>query len=420
MRLKRFTKPNFLKEIGRELLGRFLSPFVSALTERKIPLPAPDLRDDEYFGALSRVAMSPDGLPDDMIEALYSIEEMATEEGQERLERAISQGELALKFGEKSSRGDIAMQAYLAAPELLAEKSNEMRLARLSSFEYYGCKTPVDRSGSFVEPPPETLALVTADLNAWFTENNRGEQTVYVEPYAIEGEFWFLVRHGDTFARLAKLEKGKLKMLHFRPAKDDVVVYSPKRDEIRIHAGTKGERELYQRTFGQRLFGEPKYFSERKAFTLEPLREDGPTALDMEGVGGIDRAVLREYEISFGGAFNTVVIRKEDDIFESAEARGQKAIPDAGRVVRATFDVYFEGEAKPRRVQVRPPNALKLGRYCDAGIIQRWLSEKKFRDVTKPEKGAALPYILPPPPLPLPASLAGAASLVAAEAAAPA
>src|SRR5437667_6059502 len=117
MRLYRVTKPNFLRESGRELLGRFSSPFVGGLAERKIALPAAELDDDKYFGALSRVAMSPEGLPDEMIEALYSIEEMATEEGQERLERAVAQGELVLKFEEKSSRGDIAVQAYLAAPE---------------------------------------------------------------------------------------------------------------------------------------------------------------------------------------------------------------------------------------------------------------------------------------------------------------
>jgi len=130
-------------------------------------------------------------------------------------------------------------------------------------------------------------------------------------------------------------------MLHFRPAKDDVVVYSPKRDEIRIHAGSKGERDLYQRTFGERLFGEPEHFSERKAFTLEPLRVDGPAALEVDGIGDITRIVLVEYEIAWGGKYNTVVIRREDDIFEAAESREQTAIPDGGRLVRAAFLVYF-------------------------------------------------------------------------------
>ncbi len=389
MKFKRFTKPGFLKGIGRELLGRFFDRFKDEMAETKIVLPTPELKDDEYFKAMSRVAMLPDGLPDGLFEAVYAIEEMATDEGQERLEKAVEDGQVDLKLDEKSSRGDIAMQVYLAAPEVLAQKNNELRLARLSSFEYFGSKEPVDRSDSFVTPTKAAIELVTADLNEWFKNNNRGDQTVFVELYTIEAEFWFLVRHGDTFARMPKLEKGKLKMLHFRPAKDDVVVYSPEREEIRIHAGTKREKELYQKTFGIRLFGDDRYFSERKAFSLEPLRADGPDALDWIGNGEVDRIVLREIEIAWGGGFNEVVIRKADDLFAAAAASEgkRKAIPDGGRLVRAAFDVYFVGVKKPRKVQVRPPNILKLGRYCDASVVQRWLSEKGFRETVKVENG---------------------------------
>ena len=211
-------------------------------------------------------------------------------------------------------------------------------------------------------PGTPVLDLVTADLDSWFRDNNRGEENAFIEPYAIDGEFWFLVRHGDTFARLEKLERGRrLRMLHFRPAKNDVVVYTPERDEIRIHAGTKGERELYRRAFGKRLLDDDRYFSERKAFTLEPLRAEGAKVLERDGDGEVARIVLREIEVAFGGGFNDVVIRKSDDVFAAALARGREAIPDGGRLIRAAFDFWFTGAKKPRKVQVRPPNVLKLG-----------------------------------------------------------
>ena len=99
----------------------------------------------------------------------------------------------------------------------------------------------------------------------------------------LTGEWWFVIRHGDTFLRTAKVEKQKITFLHFRPAKDDVVVFSPGYEELRIHAATKGERELYREEFGVRLRGDGKYFSERKSFTLEPLRVDGAGALKWDG-----------------------------------------------------------------------------------------------------------------------------------------
>jgi len=390
MKFKKFIKASFLKGIGRDLLGRFFAPFAAELAEKKIEIPAASVKDEEFYMALSKVAMAPDGLPDGLIEAVFKVEAMATADGQERLEKAAEQGRFVLNCSDKSSHGDIAVQAFLAAPEVLAEKHNELLLTRLSSFEYFSSKKPVDRSASFVVPSQVTLDLVTADLDAWFKAHSRGEQTTWIEIFPMDGEFWFLVRHGDTFARTAKVDKRKMEMLHFRPAKDDVVVFSPQRDEIRIHAGTKGERELYQETFGVRLFGDPRYFSERKAYTLEPLRADQADALDTAGIGGIERIVLREFVILWPGGFNEVVTRRADDIFSAAQARGKIAIPDGGRLLSAAFDFYFEGAKKPRKVELRPPNVLKLGRHCDAGLVHQWLSAKHLRDgLIVPEAKAA-------------------------------
>jgi hypothetical protein len=197
------------------------------------------------------------------------------------------------------------------------------------------------------------------------------------------------VRHGDALARMAKLDKGKLKMLHFRPAKDDVVVYSPQRDEIRIHAGTKGEKELYRTAFGWRLQGSPDYFSERKAYTLDPLRTDGPDALSVDGVPEIEKIVLTEFELQWRGGLNDSLVKKSNDIFASAKARGKKAIPDSGNLVRAGFDFYFEGVKKPRKVQIRPWNTLKLGRHCDARPVHEWLSKRGFRTTMAGNKSAS-------------------------------
>jgi hypothetical protein len=169
-------------------------------------------------------------------------------------------------------------------------------------------------------------------------------------------------------------------MLHYRPEKDDVVVYSPELDEIRIHAGTKGEREVYRKQFGQRLFGDDNYFSQKKAYTLEPLRTSKADALDVEGVGGdLERVVLREYEVAFDNGFEEVLIKKATDIFAAAEERlvRRDAIPTGGRLVRAAFDLYFAGKKKARKLQIRTPNTLKLGRHCDARVVQKWLSKAR-------------------------------------------
>jgi hypothetical protein len=379
MKFRKFTKPQFLKSIGRELLGQLFTTFATDMASKNIAMPDAALPDDVYYKSLSNVAMSPDGLPDNMIDTLYAIEEMANVEGQERLENAVTEAGLGLTFAEQSSHGDIAVQVFLASPALLVQTHNEVKLGRLAAFDYFGCPEPEDRSASFIPPTPEVLALLTADLDGWFKEHNRGKQTVHVEIKPMDGEFWFLVRHGDTFARAPKVENGQMSVLHFRPAKDDVVVYSSKRDEIRIHAGTKGEKELYRQTFGERLFGDPENFSDRKTYTLEPLRTDTIDSLDVSDIAGLDKIVLREFELNWKGGFNDSMIRKSDDVFAAAAKRERPAFPDSGIIQRAALDFYFNGQKKPRRVQVRIPNTLKLGRHCDAALVHEWLSLRGFR-----------------------------------------
>jgi hypothetical protein len=194
--------------------------------------------------------------------------------------------------------------------------------------------------------------------------------------------------------RTAKVEKQQTTFLHYRPAKDDVVVFSPGYDELRIHAATKGEKQLYRREFGLRLRDDANYFSERKCFTLEPLRQDGAGVLKWDGNGDVSRIVLREFELEGCGGRHDAIIQKADDIFASAAARGKRAFPDGGKLVMAGFDFYFRGMKQPRKVEVRPPNILKLGRHCDGALVQKWLSEMGFRETATAEEPNTPPFAL--------------------------
>ena len=140
LRFKRFAKVHFLKGVGRKLLARFFERFTGELAEQKVDLPKEDLPDDEYFRGLSKLLLSPEGLPGELCEALFAIDEMANEAGQERLQRAVAQSKVELKFELESSHGDVAMQVWLARPELFAATHNAQRLRRLSAFEYFGTK----------------------------------------------------------------------------------------------------------------------------------------------------------------------------------------------------------------------------------------------------------------------------------------
>jgi hypothetical protein len=264
IKFKRFTRLQTLQRIGRPLLVRFFERFHSELTGQKLSLPDPDAPEAEWFRSVTGLLASPEVLPDRLTEALYAIDEMASPDGHERLEKAAAEAQLPIEFQANSSRADIALQVWLAAPELLARIHNQHRLRRLTAFEYFGTAVPPAERPPVPTPDQTTLRHLNDVLDPWFTRHQRGRNTSRIEFYRLQTstdsepsleEFWFLVRHGDPFTRAPKVDEQKTEIIHFRPERDDVVVFSPARDEIRINCRTRGERDLYVRSFGLCLRG---------------------------------------------------------------------------------------------------------------------------------------------------------------------
>ncbi len=369
IKFRHFTKPQLLKRIRRDLLARFFAQFTN------LALPPPSLPDAEYFDSLARLLLAPESLPERLTEARFAIDEMSTVRAQAQLEASPEWAELQPLLAPDSSPPEIALQIWLVAPALLARVHNAQRLRRLTTFEYFGSPSSSSSSFSF-----SALNALSDSLDRWVARNHRGHRTTRVELYPLDGEFWFLVRHGDVFTRTPKVEAQKTEILHFRPERDDVIVYSPEHEEIRINARTKGERELYREQFGLHLHGSADYFSRRETYTLEPLRADGPQALRAAELSGLTQIILREIEIAFDNGNHEVITTAADDLFDrSLQPRQPDPIPRDGRLARALFEVQFTGGVAPRAVEVRPPNILKLGRGCDAQLVQRWLSSRGFR-----------------------------------------
>lgn len=388
LRFKRFTRIQILKRIGRDLLERFLRPFEPELQSQGLELPGLALDDAAYFLALGRLLAAPEQLPDRLNEALFAIDELCCPEGQEQLELAIARAGLQISFAPGSSREDMALQLWLADPALLARVHNQQRLRRLTTFEHFATGLPPEERPAFTAPTRATLNALAASLDHWFARHQRGHNTTRIELCSLgadsraETEFCFLVRHGDSFARTPKVEAQETEILHFRPERDDVIIYSPRHDEVRINARTKGERDHYVRMFGLHLRGREDYFSSRRTYTLEPLRMLGQESLEPADDADIAKIVLREIEIAWENPLLGRTIREADDLFASPAEPGAslaQVLPGSGRLARAAFDVHFHHARRPRPVQIRLPNILKVGRHCDALSVDRWLCRRGFR-----------------------------------------
>lgn len=367
--LRKFSEPGRLKTIRPDRLITFLAPFSDYLERRGCILPSVPSSEIDYK-ALAGILMHPeDSVPREMVDALYFVHEMADDEQMDELLASAKERRLALDTDDDSSPADIAVQVWLAAPDLLQEKHAEAKAIRQKNFVYFAGRHGKRRS--FPHTNRDVLRLLERSLDDWFREHRRGEGSrVFV--FDNGRKVWILVRHGMPFRREGSVRQGgRSSVEYYRPEIHDVLIYDTEMDDLGVHAGTKGEQDLYLRQIGAHLFGDPEYFPRADKFTLDPLIKHGRAILQCDDVPGLEGVSFVEYHRYWGGDFKELEIKKATEIFGALDDKHY--LLAGGRMVRAVFKVKFAGSKRPRSATIRPPNIAKYDRDSDSDIIETWL-----------------------------------------------
>jgi hypothetical protein len=374
--LRRFTNYATLTAIRPVHLLRLIAPYKDYFASRGMPLPEEDSIPANFpYAPIAQILMTTDAaIPQDLIEALYYIHEMASPAGHEAMIEALDEGAIVLDAGENATALDLAIQIWLKDRRLLEQLHSEQNLARPRSFDYF--RADQEQPSEFKLPGTEALGQLEADLDRWFVRKRRGAAT-RVYAYGREGGAWFLVRHGEPLKHESVIQDGESTCIFFRPEKYDVIAYDAQTDEIRINARTKGERDLYRTMFGRHLFGSDHHFGEQSRFTLEPLRRDGHTALMCQDVRGLEYVKLKEIQFFWGGNYNEVEIHKAEDVFAAIEDR-RVVLPKDPRVSKATFAVKFKDAKAERTATISSTNRAYYKRDDDGGILETWMRRRGF------------------------------------------
>jgi hypothetical protein len=372
--LGQFSHVETLKHIGREYLIALLEPHAEFFAGRSVKIPSASGKEALDYDGLIEVFMAPGrDTPNDLADALFFINEMATFEGMDDLVEEARVAGLRLD-GPNLTPADVAVQVWLQNKDILQQKHAEQFLTKPRSFEYFQTKeNPVPE---FFVPKAKTLRALERALDDWFDEHHRGRGT-RVFAYAREDGCWFLVRHGDPFKREGSIDDGEPSSVYYRPEKFDVLVYDPKLGEIHMNARSKGEKDLYRAEFGRHIFGSPDFFPGTGKYTLEPLRTGGRNSLVCTDVDGMESVRLVEIQYAWGGKFHETETRKADDVFGALEERDRQ-MPQKARIVLARFKVKFTESKTPRTVTIRPSNVAQYQRDADSTLVEQWLLNRGF------------------------------------------
>lgn len=370
-----FTNPDRLKHIAPKRLLAFLDPWKGYFSARGVDLSEADA-DDMPLEDIAHVLMNPDAtVPEDMVNALYYVDETASHESMEELLDRAGKAGIDIDDDTETSAADVAVQIWLAQPMLLQRQHAETVAFARSNFMYFA-----GSGGSDAEPPEMLEAqrmLMQNRMDGWFEKKRRGRGCrIFAFPRG--NKIWFLVRHGLPMRREGKhLDDGEGGIAFYRPQQHDVLIYDAETDEMGVNAGTKGERTLYLEVIGDVLFGDETYFDLSERFTLDPLREVGPASLECEDIEGMAKVRLAEIGRYWAGAEPRTEIHRAADLFKAFGERWSDQLKN-GSLTHATFKVTFEGSKRERTVTIRPANIARYERDSDTDVIDAWLKVRGF------------------------------------------
>jgi hypothetical protein len=372
--LRHFSRPETLRTIATDRLINFLNPHRQFFSSRGLALPPTGSSEELDYSRLIGVFLSPNKkTPSELIDALYVVDEMATDEGMEALLDEVERQGLKI-LGSDHTPADVAVHVYLINKRILERIHAEHHVARVRSFESY--QTDRSKKPRFRSPSAKQLEALASELDDWFEGRKRGRGARIWMVERADGVL-FLVRHGELFKREESMDGIEPSSVCFRPLKYDVLFYSPHVGELLVNARSKGEKELYRAQFGKHLFGDADLFPGTEKYTLNPLREQGEASLTCSDIVGIDWVKLVEVQFLFGGDPYEVVTRKSGDMFSLLELRG-KPFPEGGRIIRATFKIKFSDSKMPRSVVIKPSNIAQFTRDDDSVLVEEWLEARGF------------------------------------------
>lgn len=367
---RRFSHPETFKRIEPARLLALLSPHREFFEAHGILLPVPGGLPFFDYPQIAGVLASPgEDAPPALLDALYFIHELATEEGMDKL---LEDSELRGELGHDPTPADVAVYFWLRDREALERKHAEANLSRPRTFDHF----LAEKAGGLDRITSNQLESLEHSLDGWFIEHKRGRGCALFN-YRRGEEMWFLIRHGAPFRREGSLVDGQPSSVYYRPERFDVVIYNSTIGELRVNTGSKAQLDLYREYFGLHLFGSVGHFPQKQKYTLEPLRSDGSQSLVCADVEGLEWITLRQIQYFWPGSVGDIEIHKSENIFAMLEAR-RKALPEKARLMAATFHVKFADSRRPRTVAIRVPNVASFQRDDDSKLIERWLVNRGF------------------------------------------
>ncbi|MFZ5477856.1 MAG: hypothetical protein ACOZNI_13865 [Myxococcota bacterium] len=190
------------------------------------------------------------------------------------------------------------------------------------------------------------------------------------------GRVHFQVLRGYHLQQPVKVEGGARSRIEFRPVHCDVIRCDETSGRIRIASRLPRMVPWYRQVLGEVLFDDVAFFAGDQICTLEPLQQQGATALRRHARPGLIDVRLTECRFEHGDHGTHVLV--SDDCF--AEMERLRLRHGEGAMVEAVLELRFAGRStRKTKVTIKVPNRIERSRHEREAEIDAFLEEVGIR-----------------------------------------
>lgn len=370
-KLRRFTRPEVLRQIRPDRLLCLLEPFSDYFEKVSFPLPADgsQINCDELAKILADAQRD---APAELIDALYLVDQLATPTGADAVRRVIAETGAVRLTGDELSAADLAVEAWLIDPNTLIRAHASQLSVRSRSLRMFAAKPGVDLAGEPVAN--EVITRIKVALGTRLAELQLSAPTdVFAFPFQSGAQY--VIQRGGQFMRYGALQRGRATTVGFEPIEFDVVSYDAVHRELAVKEYPVGERNALRTAFGLALGGDPDIFDQPVVVDLDPIRKRGRECLWCDDVPGLKRVTLCGVSTLLLAKHRFTRMERASDLFAAWDQLGSGPAR-WGQVQQAEMEFQFSDSNQPRKATLYRGARLRYTRDDDADLIQALLRQR--------------------------------------------
>lgn len=370
-KLRRFTRPEVLRQIRADRLLQLLEPFSDYFEKASFQLPAdPERIDCEGLAVI--LADAQRDAPPELVDALYLVDQMATPSGADAIRRVLNEFGPRPLSGDDISPADSAVEALLLDPNALIRAHASQLSVRSRSLRLFAAKPGVELA---TDPTaPETKARIKGHLTTALAAVNLSAPTE-IFAFSMNAGAQYVIQRGGQFIRFGVVQSGKPTTVGFEPLEFDVVSFDAEHRELAVKESPVGEREALRTTFGLALGDDEAVFDQPVVVNLDPIRRRGRECLWCEDVPGLTRVTLCGISTLLLPGLRYSRQERASDLF-AAWDQSRSSPLRWGHVQQVEMEFLFSDSRQPRKATLNHGARLRLARDDDAELIQALLRQR--------------------------------------------